>query len=108
MKELEEHTHPEILRSNLATTVLVLVKLGVKDLVRFDYVDAPSPESLLRALELLNFLAALDEEGNLTAMGSLMAEFPLDPPVEFPTCCSYCRYSHVCADVKSAHCQPRI
>ncbi len=108
MKELEEHTHPEILRNNLATTVLVLVKAGVTDLIRFDYVDAPSPESLMRALELLNFLAALDDEGNLTAMGSLMAEFPLDPHVEFPTCCSYCRYSHVCADVKSAHCQPRI
>ena len=29
MKELEEQTHPEILRSNLANTVLELVKLGV-------------------------------------------------------------------------------
>ena len=33
----------------------------------------------MRALELLNFLAALDDEGNLTHLGSLMAEFPLDP-----------------------------
>jgi len=30
MKELEEQTHPEILRSNLANTVLELVKLGIK------------------------------------------------------------------------------
>ena len=30
MKELEEQTHPEILRSNLSNTVLELVKLGVK------------------------------------------------------------------------------
>ena len=30
MKELEDQTHPEILRSNLANTVLELVKLGVK------------------------------------------------------------------------------
>ncbi|KAN0078223.1 P-loop containing nucleoside triphosphate hydrolase protein [Tylopilus felleus] len=79
MSELEEQTHPEILRSNLANTVLELVKAGVKDLVRFDYVDAPAPETLMRALELLNFLAALDDDGNLTAMGSIMAEFPLDP-----------------------------
>jgi len=79
MKELEEQTHPEILRSNLANTVLELVKAGVKDLVRFDYVDAPAPETLMRALELLNFLAALDDDGNLTAMGSMMSEFPLDP-----------------------------
>ena len=83
MKELEEQTHPEILRSNLANTVLELVKAGVKDLVRFDYVDAPAPETLMRALELLNFLAALDDEGNLTALGSKMSEFPLDPQVDF-------------------------
>jgi pre-mRNA-splicing factor ATP-dependent RNA helicase DHX15/PRP43 len=30
MKELEEQTHPEILRSNLANTVLELVKLGIQ------------------------------------------------------------------------------
>jgi len=30
MKELEDQTHPEILRSNLANTVLELVKLGIK------------------------------------------------------------------------------
>ena len=81
MKELEEQTHPEILRSNLANTVLELVKAGVKDLVRFDYVDAPAPETLMRALELLNFLAALDDEGNLTPLGTMMSEFPLDPQV---------------------------
>ncbi|KAH9895779.1 pre-mRNA-splicing factor ATP-dependent RNA helicase PRP43 [Cubamyces lactineus] len=79
MTELEEQTHPEILRTNLANTVLELAKLGVKDLVHFDYVDAPAPETLMRALELLNYLAALDDEGNLTALGSIMAEFPLDP-----------------------------
>ncbi|KAF8636122.1 hypothetical protein AX17_003777 [Amanita inopinata Kibby_2008] len=79
MKELEEQTHPEILRSNLSNTVLELVKLGIKDLVHFDYVDAPAPETLMRALELLNYLAAMDEDGNLTALGGMMAEFPLDP-----------------------------
>ncbi|KAG2037846.1 P-loop containing nucleoside triphosphate hydrolase protein [Suillus americanus] len=72
MSELEEHTHPEILRSNLANTVLTLVKAGMK-------VDEPAPETLMRALEILNYLAALDDDGNLTALGSIMAEFPLDP-----------------------------
>lgn len=33
----------------------------------------------MRALELLNYLAALDDDGNLTDLGSVMAEFPLDP-----------------------------
>ncbi|TBU56178.1 P-loop containing nucleoside triphosphate hydrolase protein [Dichomitus squalens] len=76
--ELEEQTHPEILRTNLANAVLELAKLGVKDLIHFDYVDAPAPESLMRALELLNYLAALDDEGNLTPLGAMMADFPLD------------------------------
>lgn len=53
----------------------------MQDLVHFDYVDAPAPETLMRALELLNFLAALDDEGNLTHLGATMAEFPLDPQV---------------------------
>ncbi|KAI0804491.1 P-loop containing nucleoside triphosphate hydrolase protein [Irpex lacteus] len=79
MSELEEQTQPEILRSNLSNTVLELAKLGVKDLTHFDYVDAPAPESLMRALELLNFLAVLDDDGNLTPLGGMMAEFPLDP-----------------------------
>lgn len=39
----------------------------------------------MRALELLNFLAALDDEGNLTALGAIMAEFPLDPQVRVDT-----------------------
>ena len=35
----------------------------------------------MRALELLNYLAALDDDGNLTPLGGIMAEFPLDPQV---------------------------
>ena len=49
--------------------------------MRFDYVDAPAPETLMRALELLNYLSALDDGGELTDLGAMMAEFPLDPQV---------------------------
>ncbi len=67
--ELIENTYPEILRSNLASTVLTLKKLGVNDLVHFDFMDPPAPETLMRALELLNYLGALDDEGELTEEG---------------------------------------
>ena len=30
-------------------------------------------------IRLLNYLAALDDDGNLTELGAIMAEFPLDP-----------------------------
>lgn len=76
---LEEQTHPEILRSNLAAVVLLLKRLGVDDLVHFDFIDPPAPESLMRALELLHFLNALDDEGDLTESGRLMADLPVDP-----------------------------
>lgn len=78
-KELIEQTYPEILRSNLANTVLELKKLGIDDLVHFDLMDPPAPETLMRALEELNYLACLDDDGNLTALGKLASEFPLDP-----------------------------
>uniref|UniRef100_A0A1A8SMX9 RNA helicase n=1 Tax=Nothobranchius rachovii TaxID=451742 RepID=A0A1A8SMX9_9TELE len=77
--EMQDNTYPEILRSNLGSVVLQLKKLGIDDLVHFDFMDPPAPETLMRALELLNYLAALNNDGDLTQLGSMMAEFPLDP-----------------------------
>ncbi len=34
---------------------------------------------MMRALEELNYLACLDDEGELTRLGGLASEFPLDP-----------------------------
>ncbi|KAI9843506.1 MAG: DEAH-box ATP-dependent RNA helicase prp43 [Sclerophora amabilis] len=78
-KELIEQTHPEILRSNLSNTVLELKKLGIDDLVHFDLMDPPAPDTMMRALEELNYLACLDDNGDLTVLGKLASEFPLDP-----------------------------
>lgn len=44
-----------------------------------EYFFLSAPETLMRALELLNYLAALNDDGDLTELGSMMAEFPLDP-----------------------------
>ena len=68
-QDLEKNTYPEILRSNLSNVVLTLKKLGIKDLVHFDFMDPPAPETLMRALELLNYLGALDDEGELAPFG---------------------------------------
>jgi len=77
--DLQDQTFPEILRSNLGKVVMTLKKLGINDLVHFDFMDPPAPETLMRALELLNYLGALDDEGDMTPVGKMMAEFPLDP-----------------------------
>lgn len=76
----------------LGTVVLQLKKLGIDDLVHFDFMDPPAPETLMRALELLNYLAALDDDGNLTQLGSMMSEFPLDPQLAKMLIAS-CQYS---------------
>ena len=62
----------------------LLIIVGLQDLVRFDYVDSPAPETLMRALELLYYLGALDTEFTLTPLGTIMAQFPLDPQVSGP------------------------
>jgi pre-mRNA-splicing factor ATP-dependent RNA helicase DHX15/PRP43 len=77
--ELTEQTYPEILRSNLGVVVLTLKKLGIDDLVHFDFLDPPAPETLMRALEMLNYLGCLNDDGDLTDIGDQAAEFPLDP-----------------------------
>ncbi|KAK1398739.1 RNA helicase [Heracleum sosnowskyi] len=77
--DLQPQTSPEILRSNLAHTILTLKRLGIGDLVHFDFMDPPAPETIVRALEDLNYLGALDDEGYLTELGDIMSEFPLDP-----------------------------
>jgi len=41
--------------------------------------DPPAPETLMRALEQLNYLGALDDEGELTDIGRTMTELPVDP-----------------------------
>lgn len=41
--------------------------------------DPPPHEMILRALEELYCLGALNNDGELTKLGRRMAEFPLDP-----------------------------
>jgi pre-mRNA-splicing factor ATP-dependent RNA helicase DHX15/PRP43 len=90
--EMQDNTYPEILRSNLGSVVLNLKKLGIDDLVHFDFMDPPAPETLMRALEMLNYLAALNDDGDLTELGSMMAEFPLDPQLS-KMCIASCEFN---------------
>ncbi|KAJ3302191.1 hypothetical protein HDV03_005249 [Kappamyces sp. JEL0829] len=77
--ELEENTVPEIQRTNMTSTVLLLKSLGINDLMSFDFMDAPPAETLIRALEQLYALGALNDRGELTKLGRRMAEFPTEP-----------------------------
>jgi pre-mRNA-splicing factor ATP-dependent RNA helicase DHX16 len=79
LNELDDNTIPEIQRTNLGSVVLMLKSLGINDLIHFDFMDPPPAETLIRALEQLYALSALNDRGELTKMGRRMAEFPMDP-----------------------------
>ena len=77
--DLQVQSYPEVLRSRMETVALTLLKLGIEDLVHFDFMDPPAPETMMRALEELNYLGALDDEGAITPLGHRMSEVPLEP-----------------------------
>lgn len=79
--ELAADTPPEILRCNLGNVVLLLKSLGIDDLLNFDFMDPPPAESLIKALNLLYAMGALNDAGKLTAGGMQMSEFPTDPMI---------------------------
>lgn len=72
-------TIPEIQRTNLANTVLLLKSLGVRDLLDFDFMDPPPQDTITTSLFDLWALGALDNLGDLTEMGRQMTSFPMDP-----------------------------
>ncbi|EAL88094.1 Pre-mRNA-splicing factor ATP-dependent RNA helicase PRP16 [Aspergillus fumigatus] len=79
--ELYIQTIPEIQRTSLSNTVLLLKSLGVKDLLDFDFMDPPPQETISTSLFELWSLGALDNLGDLTPLGRAMTPFPMDPPL---------------------------
>ncbi|CAA2986278.1 probable pre-mRNA-splicing factor ATP-dependent RNA helicase DEAH4 isoform X2 [Olea europaea var. sylvestris] len=74
-------TIPEIQRSSLAGTVLYLKSLDLPDIniLKFDFLDPPSSESLEDALKQLYLIDAINVDGSVTSLGRIMAELPLEP-----------------------------
>ncbi|XP_074721404.1 ATP-dependent RNA helicase DQX1 [Strix uralensis] len=70
---------PHVSETSLSRLVLLLKRLDIADMGQCDFLDRPAPESLMQALEDLDYLAALDDDGNLSEVGIIMSEFPLDP-----------------------------
>ncbi|KAL1858289.1 hypothetical protein VTK73DRAFT_7854 [Phialemonium thermophilum] len=76
---MDDSTTPEIQRTNLCSVVLQLKALGIEDLLGFDFLDPPPTELLIKSLNQLYALQALNSNGQLTRVGRQMAEFPADP-----------------------------
>ncbi|XP_077358658.1 DEAD/H (Asp-Glu-Ala-Asp/His) box polypeptide 32a [Festucalex cinctus] len=70
---------PQILEVNITATVLFLKRMEIGGLGQCQFIDRPDPESLMQALEELDYLAALDDSGNLSEIGVIVSEIPLEP-----------------------------
>ncbi|XP_076139595.1 ATP-dependent RNA helicase homolog DQX1 [Alosa pseudoharengus] len=72
---------PSVVEENLSHLVLLLKRLDIADMGQCKFLDRPAPEALMQALEDLDYLAALDDDGNLSEVGIIMSELPLEPPL---------------------------
>lgn len=78
IEEMYAQPVPEIQRTNLANTVLLLKSLKL-DPFKFNFLDVPSKDLLNSSLYTLWTLGALDNMGELTKTGLKMASLPIDP-----------------------------
>ncbi|PKY69604.1 ATP-dependent RNA helicase HrpA [Brevibacterium ravenspurgense] len=81
-----EYTDPEILRTNLASVLLMMAQLGFvrteKDILDFPFLTPPEPRAVKNGKNALVELGALRESGGtltLTKLGRTLATLPLDP-----------------------------
>jgi len=83
-----EFTDPEIVRTSLASVILQMTALGLGDVARFPFIDAPDSRQVADGIRLLEELRAIevdDRRGRrggrrrLTAYGRMLARLPIDP-----------------------------
>ena len=74
-------TQPEIQRSNLADVILRMKASGLGDIEDFPFLNAPPAKGIRAGHALLHELGAIDDAGDLTALGRDLAHLPVDPTV---------------------------
>ncbi|NNG39614.1 ATP-dependent RNA helicase HrpA [Flexivirga sp. ID2601S] len=79
-----DFTDPEILRTSLASVILQMTSLGLGDVARFPFVEAPDARQITDGVRLLQELGAIEERGaqgrrRLTPYGRTLAALPIDP-----------------------------
>jgi len=76
-----EFTLPEIKRSDMAETILRMAALQLGDPAIFPFIDPPSGRAIRDGFAQLRELGAINDRGDLTRRGWLMARLPLDPRI---------------------------
>jgi len=77
----EEHTPPEIKRSNLDDVILRMLDMGIGDPRGFPFVEPPNPKAISEGLRTLRELGAISRDGRILELGRIMAKLPLEPRI---------------------------
>lgn len=78
-EKMLEYSEPEICHSNLASVILVMRSLGIKNVLDFPFIDRPPKGQFKAADETLKKIGAFDADGEMTEYGKKLAKLPLDP-----------------------------
>ena len=78
------YSEPEILRTNLATVILLMAQAGLGDVESFPFVEAPVISQINDGVRVLTELGALHprkrhDHVRLTRTGRMLARLPVDP-----------------------------
>ncbi len=77
-----EYTDPEILRTNLASVILLMAALDLGEMADFPFIDPPDSRNVADGVRLLAELGALSQlrgRSRLTDVGRKLARLPVDP-----------------------------
>lgn len=75
-----KETTPEIFRKNLCSTYLKLATIEL-DPMKFDFIDPPDKVTLQKCFEELQDLELLNSANQITELGKLMEDFPVEPRI---------------------------
>jgi ATP-dependent helicase HrpB len=78
-EQMDAHITPEILQADLSSLVLEAALWGVTDADELRWMNVPPGAHWQQAVELLQGLDALDEQGRISRMGKQMAAMALHP-----------------------------
>lgn len=72
---------PEILESDLAPTILEVAAWGENDIQKLSWLTPPPSQNVISGSRTLKLMGALDDNGNITALGRRIAELPCHPRI---------------------------
>ena len=77
--KLKDSPVAEIRRADLSSVVLQLFSLGISNPLSFEFLERPPTELITSSIKTIWSLGGINDEGELTEDGNIMAKFPLTP-----------------------------